>query len=169
MDPFVGQLLLAGFNFAPKGWALCQGQIMPLSQNTALFSLLGTIYGGDGKSTFGLPDMRARVGMGQGNGVGLTSRVMGELGGSPSVTLLLSELPKHQHAANAASVNGNQATPINFATGESPNIYAGGAPNAGMSASAIGLNGGNQPHNNMMPYQTLNWCIALQGVYPQRS
>lgn len=178
MDPFVAEIRIFPFNFAPKGWAFCDGQILPLSQNTALFSLLGTTYGGDGKSNFALPDMQGNAPMHPGQGPGLSLHDLGETGGSETVTLLESEIPAHSHNAMCAnnSVNGDKDSPAGNLlatvplTG-SPPAYAPPAGNTvvAMSGNAIAPAGGDQPHNNMSPYLTLNFCIALQGVYPPRT
>lgn len=171
-DPFVGEIRIVGFNFAPTGWALCNGQILPISQNTALFSLLGTQFGGNGTSNFALPNLQGCAPMNQGNGVGLTERLMGETGGEASVTLLLSEIPSHTHAAMNATTS-TAASPANAlfgggGRGKEP-AYGTTAPNSPMNAQAVGLTGGSQPHNNMPPYLTMNFIIALQGIYPPRS
>jgi microcystin-dependent protein len=170
MDPFVGQLLLVGFNFPPQGWAFCQGQLLPLSQNTALFSLLGTYYGGDGRSTFGLPNLQGNVVMGQGNGPGLGSYSLGETGGTPTVTLLPTQMPQHSHTPQGFGGRaGDQSSPTAHALSDTAiGIYASGTPNISMSGGAIQPNGSSHAHNNMMPFLTLNWVIALQGVYPSR-
>jgi microcystin-dependent protein len=173
-DPFVAEIRIFGFTFAPKGWAFCAGQLLPLSQNTALFSLLGTTYGGDGKSTFGLPDLQGNAPMFWGQGPGLTDRSEGEQGGEQFVTLLDTEMPLHQHALKANSQPGDLPTPgpTTSLARSSPFIYktpAGASPPQPMAANAVGITGGGQPHNNMMPYLTLNFCIALQGVFPPRS
>jgi len=171
MDPFVAEIRIFPFNFAPKGWAFCDGQILPLSQNTALFSLLGTTYGGDGKSTFGLPDLQGVVPMQQGQGNGLSDRWLGEQGGVESITLLQSEMPLHTHSM-AADV-------LDLADTSTPNpgavyaLSAGGtlyqtSGNTDMAFQTLALAGGSLPHNNMQPYLTLNYCIALQGIFPQR-
>ena len=174
-NPFVAEIRIFGCNFAPKGWAQCNGQLLALSQNTALFSLVGTFYGGDGRSTFGLPNLQGNAALGMGNGAGLTSRVIGETEGEASVTLLATQLPSHTHTANA-NIPGNSADPGNTTVwGNSgsqrpaPNIYAttAGTP-VGMNGAALGLSGGSLPHNNMMPYLVLNFCIALTGVFPSR-
>ena len=177
-DPFVAEIRIFPFNFAPKGWAFCDGQLMPISQNTALFSLLGTTYGGDGKSTFALPDMQGNAPMQHGQGQGLSLRDLGQLGGSETVTLLVSEMPAHTHAAQAttAIANTNQPASAMLATGRysfqgqsgSVPIYFNGAPDVLMAPQALSVAGGSLPHNNMQPYLTLNFCIALQGVFPQR-
>jgi microcystin-dependent protein len=174
-DPFVAEIRIFPFNFAPKGWAFCNGQLLPISQNTALFALLGTFYGGDGKSNFALPNMQGNTPMQQGQGQGLSLRDLGELGGEQSVTLLQSEMPAHNHTAVAAT-GGGQGSPVSnaWASGlkTGPSLYSPpGANNKDvqMNPQALSLAGGSQPHNNLMPYLTLNFCIALQGVFPPRS
>lgn len=172
-DPFVGEIRAVGFNFAPTGWALCNGQIMPISQNTALFSLLGTYYGGDGRTTFALPNLQGYAPMGQGNGAGLTPRVIGETGGEASVTLLQNQVPPHTHAAMNAPAS-NAMSPANAVfggggRGKEPAYAPMSGPTAQMSAQAVGMTGGNQPHNNLPPYLIMNFIIALQGVFPSRS
>lgn len=175
MDPFVAEIRIFPFNFAPRGWAFCDGQILSLSQNTALFSLLGTTYGGNGQSTFALPNMQGNTGMFWGQGPGLSLRDLGETGGSQTVTLLISEMPAHKHVINAKNAGGG-ASPANTVWGTSnaakvaANFYAPAAASAvGMNPAASGVSGGDQPHNNMAPYLTLNYCIALQGVFPPRT
>jgi microcystin-dependent protein len=171
-DPFVAEIRIFPFNFNPKGWAFCDGQLLPISQNTALFSLLGTTYGGDGKSTFALPNMQGNVPMHPGQGPGLSLHDLGETGGSPTVTLLESEMPAHSHGLNASQADAIEPSPKDqkFATGIGVGYY--GAPAAGtlvgLAANALPPAGGDQPHNNMQPYLTLNFCIALQGVFPPR-
>jgi len=171
-NEFVAEVRAFPFNFAPKGWAFCDGQIIPISQNTALFSLLGTYYGGDGKSNFGLPNLQGDVAIGMGQGPGLRDYFIGENGGSDSVTLLLQEMPAHPHPLKADGNNGaNNSSPANASLSFSPNthIYTNAiTPLAQFSPMAIAPAGGGQPHNNMMPYLTLNFCIALQGIYPPR-
>nr|WP_249137473.1 tail fiber protein [Bradyrhizobium tropiciagri] len=173
MDPFVAEIRIFGFNFAPKGWAFCNGQILPLSQNTALFSLLGTTYGGDGKSNFALPNMQGRAPMHPGQGPGLSLHDLGETGGEETVTLLQSEIPSHPHPVEsvAANFSGTSDVPTNNALAKSAqgNAYTSTATLVAMSPLEIGLSGNSLPHNNMQPYLTLNFCIALQGVYPPRS
>ena len=173
MDPFVAEIRIFPFNFAPKGWAFCDGQILPLSQNTALFSLLGTTYGGDGNSNFALPDMQGSAPMHPGQAPGLSLHDLGEMGGSETVTLLESEMPAHSHSLMAQTGTGTKSTPANnsFArvSGATPYLPPAGAALAPMSDQAIAPAGGDQPHNNMMPYLTLNFCIALQGVFPPRT
>lgn len=170
-DPFVAEIRIFPFNFAPTGWAFCNGQILPISQNTALFSLLGTTYGGNGQSTFGLPNLQGRAPMFWGLGPGLSLHDLGEMAGSETVTLLESEIPAHSHALRASTEIGEDRTPVGeaFAQSTGGNLY--GAPNnlVAMAPQALPPAGGSQPHNNMQPYLTLNFCIALQGVFPPRT
>jgi microcystin-dependent protein len=170
-DPFVAEIRIYPFNFAPKGWAFCDGQLLPISQNTALFSLLGTTYGGDGKSTFALPDMQGNAPMHPGQGPGLSLHDLGETGGSETVTLLESEIPSHSHSMQVSGQAGLNNTPDQqlFAVGAGINLYAPPANLTPMSDNALSPAGGDQPHNNMMQYLTLNFCIALQGVFPPRT
>lgn len=171
-DPFVAEVRIFPFNFAPKGWAFCQGQLLPLSQNTALFSLLGTTYGGDGKSNFALPNMQGNACMHPGQGPGLSLHDLGETGGSETVTLLESEIPAHAHAVRASTDDGDLQAPAptrSWARSTGGFAYFAGAGNVNMSDQALAPAGGDQPHNNMPPYLTLNFCIALQGVYPPRT
>ena len=174
MDPFVAEIRVVPFNFAAKGWAFCDGQILPISQNTALFSLLGTFYGGDGKSNFALPNLQGCVPINQGQGPGLSDHFIGESSGSPTVTLLTSEIPVHRHGVMASTAQ-DQSSPANNGLGQgqliyknlaNPNVIANQTP---LNPSMIGLAGSDQPHNNMMPYLTLNFCIAMQGVFPPRT
>lgn len=170
-DPFVAEIRIFPFNFPPTGWAFCDGQLLPISQNTALFSLLGTTYGGDGKSTFALPDLQGRAPMHHGQGPGLSLHDLGETGGTPSVSLLESEMPFHAHALNVSSDPADLRQPTTARTlARSQSGFAYGDPTnlRNMSASALAYAGGGLPHNNMQPYLTLNFCIALQGVYPPR-
>ena len=175
-DPFVAEIRVFAFNFAPQGWALCDGQILPISQNTALFSLLGTTYGGDGKSTFALPNLQGSMPIGPGQGAVLSNYYdLGQRGGAAAVSLLSMEIPSHTHTVSAAMGPGTTNAP-------GGNIWAGprfgraaelafatpGSPVVAMSPQAISSVGG-QPHNNLPPYVTLNFCIALQGIYPPRS
>ncbi len=174
-DPFVAEIRIFPFNFAPKGWAFCDGQILPISQNTALFSLLGTTYGGDGKSTFALPDLQGSAAMHPGQGPGLSLHDLGEQGGSESVTLLQSEIPAHAHSVGfALGGDGNSTSPANAVWAQSAAgrgtaaLYQNGAPTGPVQLQSLNIAGGGLPHNNMQPYLTLNFCIALQGVFPPR-
>lgn len=167
-DPFVAEIRIFPFNFPPRGWAFCNGQLLPISQNTALFSLLGTTYGGDGKSTFALPDMQGNVPVHPGQGQGLSDRFLGEIGGSQAVTLLQSEVPIHTHALNGSDERGDATSPVGNMAGTGTDMYAPGPPTKMMALQAIAPTGGSLPHNNMMPYLVLNFCIAMQGIFPQR-
>jgi microcystin-dependent protein len=172
MDPFVAEIRIFPFNFAPKGWAFCDGQLLPLSQNTALFSLLGTTYGGDGKSTFALPDLQGSSPMHPGQGPGLSPHDLGEIGGTPFVTLIETELPSHVHAVNATNGPANlQAPASDRVIGRANNnVFLDNPANLVLMAfQTLSLAGSSLPHNNMQPYLTLNFCIALQGVYPPRT
>jgi microcystin-dependent protein len=172
MDPFVAEIRIFPFNFAPKGWAFCDGQILPISQNTALFSLLGTTYGGDGKSNFALPNLQGNAPMHPGQGPGLSLHDLGETGGSQTVTLLASEMPAHSHSWTASNQAGTDQSPLNelFAGGVGGiSMYAAPGSMTQLAPNVLPPSGGDQPHNNMMPYLTLNFCIALQGVYPPRT
>jgi len=170
-NPFVAEIRIFPFNFAPRGWAFCDGQILSISQNTALFSLLGTTYGGDGKSNFALPNLQGSTPMGVGQGPGLTLRDLGETGGTAEVSLLVSEIPAHTHTANCNSGMGDQyAPPGNFwATDAGGNDEYAATANNVMASNAVGIAGGSLPHNNLQPYLVLNFCIALQGVFPPRT
>lgn len=173
-DPFVAEIRIFPFNFAPKGWAWCNGQLLPLSQNTALFSLLGTTYGGDGKSNFALPNMQGNAPMHPGQGPGLSLHDLGETGGSQTVTLLQTEMPQHSHSAMAYTGDPADSRVPNanetLGTPSPGNLYnPSTASPTPMSAQALGTTGGSQPHNNMMPYLTYYFNIALQGVFPPRS
>ena len=171
-DPFVAEIRIFPFNFAPTGWAWCDGQLMPLSQNTALFSLLGTTYGGDGKSTFALPDLQGNAPMHPGQGPGLSLHDLGELGGTETVSLLESEIPAHSHALRARNDVGEDRIPgpgeaIARSTGGL--LYEAPGPLVALSDQALPPAGGDQPHNNLQPYVTFYFCIALQGVFPPRT
>jgi microcystin-dependent protein len=171
-DPFVAEIRIFPFNFAPKGWAFCDGQILPISQNTALFSLLGTVYGGNGQSTFALPNMQGNAPMHPGQGPGLSLHDLGETGGSEFVTLLESEMPIHNHMFMAAQDPGDQPAPNpnrSFASSTGGALYATPANLTTMAFETLSVAGGSLPHNNLMPYLTLSFCIALQGVFPPRT
>lgn len=167
-DQFVAEIRIFPFNFPPTGWAFCDGQLMPLSQNTALFSLLGTTYGGDGKSTFALPDLQGNAPMQPGQGQGLSLRDLGEMSGVESITLLVSEIPLHTHTYQGTEEAANENNPGGNAPANGVGMYA--APNnlTPMAFQTLSPAGGGLPHNNMQPYLTLNFCIALQGIFPQR-
>ena len=168
-DPFVAEIRIFGFNFAPIGWAFCDGQILPISQNTALFSLLGTTYGGDGKSTFALPDMQGNTPMMWGQGSGLSLYDLGQMSGSETVTLLVSEIPLHTHSMSGVEDDPSFKTPANmFLAGGNQMYQTSGAATGQAAFQALAPAGGSLPHNNMMPYLTLNFCIALQGIFPPR-
>ena len=174
MEPFIGQIQPFGFNFAPKGWALCDGQLQSIAQNSALFSLLGTTYGGDGRTTFALPDLRGRTMLHQGHGPGLTTRVIGEKSGTETTTLIASNLPSHNHPimmpVNNASPNTDEPANAYLAAVQSGDSYqAAPGTNQFYGAFSSGNTGGNVPFNNMEPYLVINICIALFGVFPSRS
>jgi microcystin-dependent protein len=173
-DPFVAEIRMFAGNFAPNGWAFCNGQLMPISQNTALFSLLGTNYGGDGYSTFALPDLSGAFPMHAGQGQGPTHHDLGEHGGASAVALQTSELPAHSHAVQAAATRGNRTSPAGALWAQpgvgrvSDKVYTSGAPDVPMHPAAIGVAGGGEPHNNLHPYLAVNFIIALVGIFPAR-
>jgi microcystin-dependent protein len=171
-DPFVAEIRIFPFNFAPKGWAWCDGQLLPLSQNTALFSLLGTTYGGNGKSNFALPDLQGRAPMHPGQGPGLSLHDLGETGGSETVSLLESEIPMHSHTLRGNNTLGDSPVPAgNTLARFTGNVYqqTSNANLAMMAPESLPPAGGDQPHNNLQPYLTFYFCIALQGVFPPRT
>jgi microcystin-dependent protein len=171
MDPFVAEIRIFPFTFAPRGWAFCDGQLMVITQNTALFSLLGTTYGGNGQSTFALPDLRGAAAMHPGQGSGLTPRTLGETGGTDFVTLLDSEMPAHTHGLRAYNDVGENRIPgptEALARSTGGQLYAPFGPATPMALQSLPPAGGGLPHNNMQPYLTLHFCIALQGVFPPR-
>src|SRR4051812_5465864 len=166
-EPFLSEIKLVSFNFPPKGWAFCNGQFLPINQNQALFALLGTTYGGNGQTNFALPNLRGRVPIHMGNG-----HTLGEAAGSTSVTVNIQQLPTHIHSMNATSANASQILPTGnlLATSAATDpIYANPASLSSMSPTKISSVGGSQPHNNMMPYGVLNFCIALQGIFPSQN
>jgi microcystin-dependent protein len=172
MDAYLGEIRMFAGNFAPKDWAFCNGALLPISQNTALFSILGTTYGGDGGTNFALPDLQGRAPMHQGQGPGLSGRILGEVGGTSVVTLQVSEMPAHNHVPNCQSINTGVADPTNAiwtaTTGRFKSPAYSTTPNQAMSTQAIGVAGSSIPHKNMQPYQGMNFIIALQGVFPPR-
>jgi microcystin-dependent protein len=171
-DPFVAEIRIFPFNFAPRGWAWCDGQLLPLSQNTALFSLLGTTYGGNGKSNFALPDLQGRAAMHPGQGPGLSLYDLGQTGGSESVSLLESEIPSHNHTVSGQNSNSNSNDPEGRVWGRpfgGGNLYGPSANLTTMAPQSVTPTGDDFPHNNLMPYLTFYFCIALQGVFPPRT
>jgi microcystin-dependent protein len=168
--PYVGQISMFGGNFAPRNWALCNGQLMAISQNQALFAILGTTYGGDGVTTFGLPNMQGRVPLHWGTGQGLTPRVLGEMSGSESVTLIGNQMPIHNHLVNAGNEDADVKNPNGaYLAAPTAAIYTAAAPNVQMNPQMVGNAGGNQPHNNMQPYLAVTFIIALFGIFPSRN
>ncbi len=168
MDPFIAEIIMFGGNFAPRGWAFCNGQLLSISQNSALFSILGTTYGGDGRTTFGLPDMRGRVSIHPGTGPGLSQYRLGQKGGSENVTLTVAQMPPHSHIALGSTADGDDTNPTNRYPGASGDIdlYA-NSSNANMGATAN--TGGNEAHPNIQPYLCVNYIIALVGLFPSRN
>lgn len=171
-EPFVAEIRIFAGNFAPRGWAFCNGQLLPISQNTALFSLIGTTYGGDGRSTTALPNLEGKAPMHPGRGPGLTSRRLGEKGGVETVTLSEAQMPSHSHTLRASAEDGGDNTPVGGTTSTTEanqRIYAGAANMVSMATEALAPAGGSQAHNNMQPFLALNFIIALVGLYPSRS
>jgi microcystin-dependent protein len=189
-EPFLTEIVLFSFNYAPRGWAQCNGQLLPINQNQAMFALIGTFYGGDGKTTFALPDLRGRAAVGAGIGPGLSAYELGQKGGSETVTLTQPQMASHTHAVSPASViatararagAGNQQTPVGSVPAADASgtlaMYSNAPPDAGMNAAAVALagtpttsiTGGNQPHENRQPYLPLTFCIALQGIFPSQN
>jgi len=169
-DPYIGEVRLVGFNFAPYGWQLCNGQLLPISDNAALFNLIGTTYGGDGQTTFALPDLRGRVPIHQGSGAG-QSYVMGQMGGVEWVSIIGNTYPTHSHSLQESTLNQSPvANPSSNAVGGNLRIYTNQAPATAMSNAMISVaTGGSQPHDNMQPYQAMSWIISLNGIYPTQS
>lgn len=170
-EPFIGQIMMVGYTFCPRGWADANGQLLAISSNTALFSLYGTTFGGDGRTTFALPDLRGRVPINLGQGAGLSSRQLGQSGGSETNTLTANQLPPHSHSLNGTTAGANAVDPSGntLANTGRNNTYNTGAPNAQMNAGSIGSAGGGQAVNNMPPFLTVRYCVALQGIFPSRS
>ncbi len=176
MEGTIAEIRLFAGNFAPRNWAFCAGQILPIAQNTALFSLLGTTYGGNGQTTFALPDFRGRVAVGTGQGPGLPSITLGQVAGEVAHTLITTEIPAHNHTLGAHNNDlANQSNPTgNFlgvgqTGGQTLNMYSSVAPNTTLNQAEIGLTGGSQPHNNMQPYLGMNYIICLFGIFPSRN
>ena len=172
-DPFIGEIIMFGGNFAPRGWALCDGQLLSIASNSALFAILGTTYGGNGRTDFGLPDLRGRVAMHKGTGPGLTPRNLGQKSGSETVTLNATQIPEHNHAANCVAPGGNSNDAVNNFwaddVGVSSGTYHSGPATNTMNPGAIANTGGSQAHDNVQPFQCVNYIIALQGVFPSRN
>ena len=175
-EPFIGQIMMFAGNFAPRGWSLCEGQLLSIAQNTALFSILGTTYGGDGRTTFALPDLRGRVPIQPGTGPGLSPYTLGQSGGVENVSLLISNIPAHNHPLQASTGAGDASSPQNAvpAVTVDPNTQQplsgyNTSPNATMAAASVGLAGGSQPHTNVQPYLSVNFIIALEGIFPSRN
>ncbi len=177
MDPYLGEIRLVGFNFAPRGWAFCTGQLLPISQNTALFALLGTTYGGDGRTTFALPKLQGNIAVGAGQGPGLSNYSLGQAGGAATVTLLQQQIPAHTHTLPVNGAAGGVAAPSAAAflgsTGRTgKDIWVSAAVQAAspatMASTMAGPTGSSQPHNNLMPFVTLSYVIALTGIFPER-
>jgi len=167
-EPFLGEIRFVAFNFAPKGWALCNGQVLPINQNQALFSLLGTTFGGDGITTFALPDMRGRVPLATGQGTGLTNRNLGERGGQEAVALTVAQMPKHRHSLRASSGVGDTKAPEGtvLANSGKATVYSTQTPDVALNSGSVSSTGGGQPHENMQPFLGMTCIIALQGIYP---
>lgn len=175
-EPFIAEIRMFGGNFAPRGWAFCQGQILSIAQNTALFALLGTTYGGNGQTTFALPDLRGRVPIQPGQGPGLSPHTLGEMSGSETVTLTQQQMPLHNHLMGTSSSDGNDSIPANntvpgvvIAGNTTANAYTTGGVDSTFAPNAITPAGGSQPHNNMQPYLAINFIIALEGIFPSRN
>lgn len=177
VDPLLGEIMMFAGNFAPRGWAFCDGQLLPIAQNDALFSLLGTIYGGDGRTTFALPDLRGRAPIHAGNGPGLSNYQLGWRGGAETNTLTSAQMPPHNHALRASTTPPNQGDATNgilpsgevLRNGQPEELYTSATPDTTMNSNSIAQSGGGQAFNNLSPYLTINFCIALQGVFPSRS
>jgi microcystin-dependent protein len=181
-NPFLGEVRIFAGNFNPRGWAFCAGQLLPISQNDALYALIGTTFGGDGQVTFGLPDLRGRIPVGQGTGAGLSSYVVGQAAGTESVTLTINQMPSHTHQLNASTAKGDQPIPTTTSVPATPDAgnpnttatyYVQPTPNpltaSTLAPTTVGVQGGNQPHDNIMPSLCVNYIIALEGVFPSRN
>lgn len=167
-DPFLGEIRIFGFNFAPRGWAFCNGQLLSISQNAALFSLLGTTYGGDGQTTFALPNLQSRVPIHFGQGPGLSNYTLGESAGTETVTLTQNQIAAHSHLVNASNGDPSTTRPANGLP-SGGGAYAASSDGSTMSPGMVANAGGSQPHTNIQPYLVLNFCIALQGIFPSRN
>jgi microcystin-dependent protein len=167
-EPFLGEIILVPYNFSPRGYAFCNGQILPIAQNTALFSLLGTTFGGNGQTTFALPDLRGRCALSSGQGPGLASYDLGQVSGTENVTLIANQMPLHSHSVGAVDDDPNSSLVTNHLLANTQ-TYSTGAANASLNANTIGPAGGNQPHANLQPLLVLNYCIALEGIFPSRN
>ena len=170
-EPFIGQISIYAFNFAPRGWMPCDGRLLPIAQYQALFALIGTTYGGDGRTTFALPDLRGRIVVGAGNGPGLTPRTIGEMSGTETNTLSISNLPPHNHSINAVSTEGNQNSPTGNLLADTKTLdkeYSNAAANTTMKTSMVGNTGNGTPVNNMQPYLSIGYYIATEGFFPSR-
>jgi microcystin-dependent protein len=168
-QPFVGEIRMVGFNFAPAGWAFCNGALIPISENDTLFNLIGTTYGGDGQNTFALPNLQSRIPVHAGQSPGTSNRVLGEMAGTETVTLATNQIPAHNHPAQATTGSGNQATPQNgIWAASAQGAYSTSAPSLAMKANLMSSSGGSQPHDNMMPFLTINFIISLYGIYPSQ-
>mgnify|MGYP000950065622 FL=1 len=171
-DHFIGEVKLFGGNFLPQGWAFCNGQLLPIAQYQGLFALIGTAYGGDGKTTFGLPNLQARVPVGVGQGPNLSNRTRGQSGGQVTVTLTTEQLPQHSHVAASSEAKGNQKSPAGrgwSATADGANAYASGTANTTLKADALAATGEGKPHNNLPPYLCVSYIIAIEGYTPERA
>lgn len=173
-EPFLGSIIIFAGNFAPRGWAFCQGQILSIAQNTALFAILGTTYGGNGQTTFALPDLRGRVPTGQGQGPGLPAVQLGQVAGSPTHTLLITEMPAHNHLVRTVADNGNESNPVGYpavvvTNGATGNAYSSANPDATLPPQALTVTGGSQPFDIHSPYLGINFIIALEGIFPSRN
>ncbi|HLF26216.1 MAG TPA: tail fiber protein [Anaerolineae bacterium] len=170
--PYIGEIRMFGGNFAPAGWAFCDGQLMPIAENDALFTLIGTTYGGDGQTTFALPDLRGRIPIHQGTGGGLTPRTLGESGGVETVTLTVNQSPAHAHTFVGTASTASAANPANalVAAPSTIDLYRPAtAPNSNLAANALGATGGSQPHDNLQPYQCISFIISLFGIFPTQN
>jgi microcystin-dependent protein len=170
-DPFVGEIRMFAGNFAPVGWAFCDGQLLPISENDVLFQLIGTTYGGDGQETFALPDLRGRLPIHMGQGPGLSNRIIGEEGGTEAVTLTVQQIPVHTHATVLSNGAGSESTPAGNVLAASPNVrlYRPGSATTALHPASVGPAGGSQPHDNLMPFLCVNFIISLFGIFPSQT